>query len=172
MFKRLISLCASTALLSACAVFDPNNQYSSLSDYCDQNRGICAAGFFLITAGVVGAVIAADNQSSGGSSTQSGGGGGGGGGGNASDIRLKTDIAHVKTLDNGIRLHRYRYLGDERYFVGVLAQEILEMPAYAHAVGKSGGYLTVNYAQLGLKLHRPDLLQQASRAVLHRASKL
>ena len=70
-----------------------------------------------------------------------------------SDIRLKTDIRYVETLPNGVRLHAYKYRGDDRYFVGVLAQELLEDPKFADAVVTvDGGYLAVNYHKLGLEL--------------------
>jgi hypothetical protein len=78
--------------------------------------------------------------------TGAGGGGGGGGGGNVltgcppacdpgskivgslinkviSDARLKRDVVRVDTLSNGIGLYRFRYLWNDKLWVGVLAQQ-------------------------------------------------
>ena len=41
-----------------------------------------------------------------------------------SDIRLKTDIAPVGQLANGLNLYRYRYLWSDTIYVGVMAQEV------------------------------------------------
>ena len=43
-----------------------------------------------------------------------------------SDERLKRDIKHVDTLPNGLQLYSFRYWNDERTFVSVMAQDLLE----------------------------------------------
>lgn len=69
-----------------------------------------------------------------------------------SDIRLKTDIAPVGQLANGLNLYRYRYLWSDTVYVGVMAQEVAE--AYpASVIQGPDGYLRVNYGSLGLRLH-------------------
>lgn len=75
------------------------------------------------------------------------------GGSNASDRRLKTDIRALGKTSNGIQLYAFRYFWSEQTFVGVMAQDLLEQPEFAHAVivGKSD-YYRVNYDALGLRM--------------------
>jgi hypothetical protein len=68
-----------------------------------------------------------------------------------SDRRLKRDIEPLGRHASGARLYRYRYLGGERLFVGVMAQELLADVRLAGAVKREpDGFLAVDYAQLGL----------------------
>jgi hypothetical protein len=80
-----------------------------------------------------------------------GGGGGGfrGGGGRRSDITLKHDIILLGHLANGLGYYRFSYLGGNKSYVGVMAQEVQGiMP---EAVTRGGdGYLRVYYDKLGL----------------------
>jgi hypothetical protein len=68
-----------------------------------------------------------------------------------SDRRIKRDIELIDRLDNGLNLYRFRYLGDDEAYVGVIAQEVQEVApsAVTHAMD---GYLHVYYDQLGLEL--------------------
>src|SRR5690606_38243476 len=50
-------------------------------------------------------------------------GGGGHGGGRRSDIRLKEDFAMIGRLDSGLGIYRFRYRGDPRRYVGIMAQD-------------------------------------------------
>jgi uncharacterized caspase-like protein len=68
-----------------------------------------------------------------------------------SDIRLKQDITEVGRTANGLRLYRYRYVGDDIFYVGVMAQEVAQREPDAVGRGKDG-YLRVDYAKLGLRL--------------------
>jgi polysaccharide biosynthesis/export protein len=68
-----------------------------------------------------------------------------------SDARLKRDITPIAKLENGLRLYRYRYAWSDTLYVGVLAQEVLEVAPSAVARG-ADGYLRVNYARLGLRM--------------------
>ena len=52
------------------------------------------------------------------------GGRGGGGGGRRSDIALKHDVVLLGHLDNGLGYYRFSYLGSEKAYVGVMAQEV------------------------------------------------
>ena len=55
------------------------------------------------------------------------------------------------TLDDGIGLYRFRYKGsDHTAYVGVLAQEVMEIVPAAVSLGRNG-YLQVDYDRLGLK---------------------
>ncbi len=68
-----------------------------------------------------------------------------------SDERLKRDIAPVDTLPNGIRLYSFRYWNDDRVFVGVMAQDLLQEERFRHAVvADESGYYRVNFSSLGL----------------------
>ena len=69
-----------------------------------------------------------------------------------SDVRLKRDITRIGQLDNGLGLYSYRYLWSDTVYVGVMAQEVaLGVP---NAVVKGDdGYLRVDYAKLGLRMH-------------------
>lgn len=68
-----------------------------------------------------------------------------------SDVRLKRDITPIAKLENGLRLYRYRYAWSDTLYVGVLAQEVLEVAPSAVLRG-ADGYLRVNYARLGLRM--------------------
>ena len=74
-----------------------------------------------------------------------------------SDRRLKRDIVALGVV-RGLRLYRFRYLGDARTFTGVMAQDLLADPRYAHAVARRpSGVMIVDYAALGLDL--PDFAE-------------
>ncbi len=68
-----------------------------------------------------------------------------------SDVRVKRDITPIAKLENGLRLYRYRYAWSDTLYVGVLAQEVLEVAPSAVSRG-ADGYLRVNYARLGLRM--------------------
>jgi len=90
-----------------------------------------------------------------------------------SDRRLKRDISPAGRLANGLALYSYAYLGDERQFTGVMAQDLMEDPRFASAViADADGLMRVDYGRLGLAL--PDFAAMAAageRAVdLYRAA--
>jgi hypothetical protein len=87
-----------------------------------------------------------------------------------SDARLKRDVKHIHTLENGIKLYAFRYFGDERGFVGVLAQDLLKDNRFAHAVATSSdGYYSVNYAALRLPLHNGHVMATSGSNALKAA---
>ena len=68
-----------------------------------------------------------------------------------SDRRIKRDITHVATTAEGLKLYRFRYLGDDTVFEGVMAQDLLENPLFARAlVAREGGLFEVDYGLLGV----------------------
>jgi hypothetical protein len=67
----------------------------------------------------------------------------------ASDRRLKRDIEHVETLDNGLDIYRYRYLWDDVPRLGVMADEVQKVDPNA-VFPVFGDYLGVDYGRLGL----------------------
>jgi len=78
-----------------------------------------------------------------------GGGRGGGGGGRRSDIALKHDIVLLGHLSNGLGYYRFSYIGSDKAYVGVMAQEVEQVMPDAVTRG-SDGYLRVYYEKLGL----------------------
>ncbi|RVK16077.1 tail fiber domain-containing protein [Sinorhizobium medicae] len=80
----------------------------------------------------------------------------------ASDRRLKRDIARLAELANGLGIYRFRYLWSDEVFVGVMAQEVLEVMPEAVVIG-SDGYMRVNYTKLGIEML--SLEQWTSRLV-------
>jgi hypothetical protein len=87
-----------------------------------------------------------------------------------SDCRLKTDIELVDVLGNGLRLYAYRYLGDDRLFVGVMAQDLLTDPRFSHAVVERGKHFAVDYAALGLIVVGSDEMVEAGTHALRLAA--
>jgi len=79
-----------------------------------------------------------------------------------SDNRLKTDIVHLATLENGIRLYSFQYLWSNTTYVGVMAQDLLSNPEFIGAVKLiPGNYYAVDYAALGLKMITLDEWRQS-----------
>ena len=89
----------------------------------------------------------------GGGGFRGGGGGGfrgGGGGGRRSDIALKHDVTLLGHLGNGLGYYRFSYVGSDKAYVGVIAQEVQTLRPDAVARWRDG-YLRVYYDKLGLK---------------------
>jgi hypothetical protein len=70
--------------------------------------------------------------------------------GRRSDIRLKHDITLLGHLDNGLGFYRFAYNGEEKRYVGVMAQEVRLVKPEAVVRGRDG-YLRVLYHKLGLR---------------------
>jgi hypothetical protein len=71
----------------------------------------------------------------------------------SSDVRLKTDIEQVGTTVYGLPLYHFRYKTGTARFVGVMAQDVLEVMPDAVVVG-GDGYFRVKYDQLGIRMTR------------------
>ena len=83
----------------------------------------------------------------------------------SSDRRLKREIVHLATLDNGIRLYRFKYLWSDQVHVGVMAQDLLADETFRQAVVMMPeGFYAVNYAMLGLTMTTLEEWEQAGRA--------
>jgi hypothetical protein len=63
-----------------------------------------------------------------------------------SDIRLKTDITRVGTLDNGLPVYAYRYKAGGPMQIGVMAQEVAQIRPEAVMIDDASGYLMVDYS--------------------------
>jgi len=81
-----------------------------------------------------------------------------GGGGNAaqaadetalaySDRRLKEDVERIGTLDSGLPLYRFKYLGSDTVRIGVMADEVAGKIPDAVSTDTSG-YLMVDYGKI------------------------
>ena len=67
-----------------------------------------------------------------------------------SDRRLKTHVQHVGETAEGLNLYSFRYIGEDREFRGVMAQELLADERHRGAVeAGADGYYRVDYARLG-----------------------
>lgn len=64
-----------------------------------------------------------------------------------SDRNLKTNIKHINTI-NGIKIYSFNYIWSYLKSVGVMAQDLLEMPKYKHAVHTTNIGYVVDYSQL------------------------
>jgi hypothetical protein len=90
-------------------------------------------------------------------------GGGGRGGGRRSDITVKHDIVLLGQLANCLGYYRFSYVGSDRAYVGVMAQEVQQMMPQA-AVRDRDGTLRVYYDKLGVKFQRyEDWLSSGAR---------
>jgi Protein of unknown function (DUF3300)/Chaperone of endosialidase len=102
-------------------------------------------------------------QRSGGAPRVAGGGGGsrggaargGGGGGRRSDAALKQDVVLLGRLHNGLGFYRFSYVGSDKVYVGVLAQEVQAVAPETVVRGRDG-YLRVHYEKLGLPFQSYD----------------
>ncbi|MGY3431190.1 hypothetical protein ACVWWI_003165 [Bradyrhizobium sp. USDA 3686] len=99
----------------------------------------------------------------GGGGFQGGGGRGGGGGGRRSDIALKHDVVLLGHLASGLGYYRFSYIGSDKAYVGVIAQEVEDVKPVAVTRG-ADGYLRVYYEKLGLKFRTyRDWLESGAR---------
>ena len=71
-----------------------------------------------------------------------------------SDARLKTDIQFIRN-EGDYNIYRFKYLGSEDVYEGVMADEVEEIKP--EAVGEANGYKTVDYSMIP-----PDFRKVAS----------
>ena len=73
----------------------------------------------------------------------------------------------------GLGLYSFHYIGEDREFLGVMAQDLLADERSRHAVeAGADGYYRVDYARLGLASLVTDEMLAAGERVLRRASSL
>lgn len=73
----------------------------------------------------------------------------------SSDIRLKKDIIYSHQ-ENGHKIYEFRYTnGDNTRYLGVLAQEVMEINPSA-VIQEPNGYYAVNYDMLGITMKKID----------------
>ena len=68
-----------------------------------------------------------------------------------SDRRLKTNLVHCETRENGLRIVEFSYLGFTNRWRGLIAQDVLQTHPDA-VVEDENGHLTVDYSGLNVSL--------------------
>lgn len=138
-FWSIAALWVLPIVMSGCA--------TSPIDYCGRNPGVCVAG----AAVIAGGVLLADRLDEEAAPPA------------PSDRRLKQDIERVGALPNGLPIYTFRYVGDDRVFTGVMAQDVLASPRWRHAVSVAAdGFYRVDYSALGLRLFNVDSINDAA----------
>ena len=66
----------------------------------------------------------------------------------ASDVRLKEDIRKVGMTDAGLPIYTFRYKGEPRTYMGVMAQDVAHSQPHALGPLLDGEYMTVNYGEV------------------------
>ncbi len=90
-----------------------------------------------------------------------------------SDRRLKTHVQHAGKTADGLNLHSFRYIGEDREFRGVMAQELLADERNRCAVESGAdGIFRVDYARLGLASLVTDEMRAAGERAARRAGVL
>ena len=147
LIRKVTALALASLILANCASA-PGEE-----SYCSRNTALCVIGGVLVVALVVGAVAGASSDN---------------GGGLYSDLRLKQDVRPVETLPNGLQLYSFRYWNDDRTFVSVMAQDLLEDERFSHAVIEDeSGYYMVDLGALGLDVtgSRSQFFEAGQKAV-------
>jgi hypothetical protein len=89
-----------------------------------------------------------------------------------SDRRLKIHVQRAGTAE-GLNLYSFRYIGEDREFRGVMAQELLADERHRGAVeAGADGYYRVDYARLGLASLASDEMRAAGERAARRAGAL
>ena len=90
-----------------------------------------------------------------------------------SDSRLKTHVRRSGETAEGLNLYSFRYVGEDREFRGVMAQELLADERHRGAVEVGAdGYYRVHYARLGLVSLATDEMRAAGERAARRAGAL
>ena len=90
-----------------------------------------------------------------------------------SDRRLKTHVNRAGETAEGLNLYSFRYVGEDREFRGVMAQELLADERHRGAVEVGAdGYYRVHYARLGLASLATDEMHAAGERAARRAAAL
>ena len=77
---------------------------------------------------------------------------------NKSDARLKRNIELIETRDDGLQIYTFNYIWSDVTWVGVMAQDLLEQPQFAHAVRMDAdGFYSVNYSKINFEMIRADM---------------
>jgi hypothetical protein len=70
-----------------------------------------------------------------------------------SDARLKHNIELIETRTDGLNIYAFNYVWSDVAWVGVMAQDLLQQPQFAHAVRlESNGFYSVDYNQINFEM--------------------
>jgi hypothetical protein len=76
---------------------------------------------------------------------------------NKSDARLKRNIELIDTRNDGLKIYTFNYVWSDVTWIGVMAQDLLEQPQFAHAVRMDAdGFYSVNYSKINFEMVRAD----------------
>jgi len=67
----------------------------------------------------------------------------------SSDIRLKENISLIGKSPSGLNIYKFKYLNDNNYYQGVMAQEV----PHASILGKDGFY-KVDYSKVDVEFKK------------------
>lgn len=147
LFRKMTALAMAGLILVNCASTPGTDDES----FCGRNRALCIVGVTaVVTVAALGILIATNPPPPA-----------------WSDARLKRDIEEVDTLPNGLKLYSFRYWNDERIFVSVMAQDLMEDARFRDAVIQhESGYYMVDLQALGLDVagSREELLAAGWKA--------
>jgi uncharacterized protein YkvS len=77
---------------------------------------------------------------------------------NKSDARLKRNIELIDTRDDGLKIYTFNYVWSGVTWIGVMAQDLLEQPQFAHAVQMDAdGFYSVDYSKINFEMIRADM---------------
>jgi hypothetical protein len=76
---------------------------------------------------------------------------------NKSDARLKRNIELIETRNDGLKIYTFNYVWSDVTWIGVMAQDLLEQPQFAHAVQMDAdGYYSVDYSKINFEMTMAD----------------
>jgi hypothetical protein len=74
-----------------------------------------------------------------------------------SDARLKHNIELIETRDDELKIYAFNYVWSDVAWVGVIAQDLLQQPQFAHAVKlETNGFYSVDYSKINFEMVRAD----------------
>ena len=74
-----------------------------------------------------------------------------------SDGRLKHRIELIQTRDDGLKIYAFSYVWSDVRWVGVMAQDLLQQPQFAHAVKlEANGFYSVDYSKINFEMIMAD----------------
>ena len=83
--------------------------------------------------------------------------GGVGAAGCSSDVRLKHNIELIDTRDDGLKIYTFKYVWSDVTWIGVMAQDLLQQPQFAHAVCmEANGFYSVDYSKINFEMTTAD----------------
>ena len=148
LIRNAIAFALASLMLANCATAPGEDSF------CTRNTALCVVGGVAIAAVVAFALAVATGDKD--------------RIGLASDLRLKQDVRPVGALPNGLQLYSFRYWNDDRTFVSVMAQDLLEDERFRYAVFEDeNGYYLVHLEALGLDVagSRSQFFEAGRRAL-------